>query len=257
MEEFFSNDRQISPEEQSTDWDVLSLWGATRVLGDPAQRADQKQIARLSVRERDRIRGLLLQMGSNAFQRRETAEREIQSVFGERALPFLREALRSPSSEEMRQRLERLTGNIMGASERNWTRQRNWNVAICRDGSNRITQMAWPPFGPVPPDEDVHTRLTWNGLNQITQLHVMHPGSVTDSDRTLVFDRGIGNEGITFTRTATGYQVTRLDGGPLPPHMQSARHVSTNERGVITVVWANGTTVNMARERPRVELPRP
>lgn len=257
MEEFFSNDRQVSPEEQSTDWDVLSLWGGNRVLGDPAQRADRKLIARLSVRERDRMRGLLLQMGSNAFQQRDTAEREIQNVFGERALPFLREALRSPSSEEMRQRLERLIGNIMGASERNWTRPTDSLVQICRDGSNRITGLAWR-FGSNPPANDnVNTTLTWNGLNQITQLHISHLHRLVDSDRNLVFDRGIGDEGIAFTRTATGYQVTRLDGGPLPNHMQTARSVSINERGVITVVWANGTTVNMVRDRALVELPRP
>jgi hypothetical protein len=104
---------------------------------------------------------------------------------------------------------------------------------------------------------NVHTTIVWNGLNEITHLSLHQAEDVTGPDRRFVFPfLPPGGGSLTFRRTANGYQVTREDGGELPAHMQTARSLSINQQGIITVVWGDGTTTTLARDRPVVDFNR-
>ena len=256
MEQNFRGDRGINPKLPRVDWDAF-VYEQTRIQ-EPRrispELADLQAIEHTPDRVRNRLGMLLNLLDTGTLDDRQAAQRTIQDTYGEAALPFLRQVLRHPPNLEMQLRVEAIIRNIMGGSEQNWSSLQSrlgdagWNVRICLDGSNRITQLAYPPgaYG----EGDVHTIVQWNGLNQIDQLVLRDADRVTDENRRPLF-YGFGG-GLSFRRTNNGYQVTRLDDGPLPAHMQTAQSVSINEQGVITVVWANGTSNTLARQRRRL-----
>jgi hypothetical protein len=170
------------------------------------------------------IMRLIQDLGSDQFQVRQAAAQQLEENIGQFALPLLRKALLNPPSEEVRQHIERLIARITGANIQ------TWDGTFGRDGSGNITGIKYE-------DADiVHTQIMYNGQGHISHLWLYNPNDPTGD---LTF-REFGLLGLHFFRTDNGYQVTRLDGGPLPAFMQTAREVSINQQGVITVIWANG-----------------
>ena len=251
MDHFFRGERRVNQLSPRADWDVFAPF-QSRTQTDrriSPELADMQAIEHTPDRVQNRIRTLLGMLDTGNFDEAQAAQREIRNTYGEAALPFLRQVLRHPPNLEMQLRAEAIIRNIMGASAQHWSSlwtelgDDSWRVAICRDGSNRITQLAYPREG------DIHTTVQWNGLNQIEQLVLIDAHFVTNENRDLIF-YGWGD--LSFRRTANGYQVTRLDGGPLPAQMQTAQSITINDQGVITVVWANGSSNTLARQRPRL-----